>query len=208
MIEIDQDYETQVGRLDYIKGNVNDYPAPPAHPVPVTTARPTALANWTPGNEQPAVTQQEISIIGQTQQAVGQMMQHVPQRLPDTTHTRQVDSAVTVARASIIAALPVLAVHGVVTGAMIGLAWAVVGSGGGLWLLGWLIVWGVASYIALERSRERGLYHSSSGVAHHALDNDALEIRERYATARYATDRAFEFVENQRRLTHERANNQ
>lgn len=195
MIDIDQSYETQVGRLGTIEGSVNDYPIEPTRPV--TRQPPT---NWTPGHEQPLISQQEISLIGQTQQAVGQLMQSVPQRPPDTSHTRQVDSAVTVARAAIIAAIPLLIVHGVVTGAMIVLAWLLVGGAGGMWALGWLVVWGVASYIALERSRERGLHHSSSGIAHHALDNDAIEIRERYATARYATNRAFEFVERQRAL--------
>ena len=53
-------------------------------------------------------------------------------------------------------------------------------------------------------NRKIGLHHSSTGIAHHALDNQATEIEERYATARYAINRTFEYIEKQRSSTNER----
>lgn len=206
-ILIDQDYERQVGRLTAIEGSVNDYPITPARAIPAQSPR---QSSYMPGHDQAALTPAETSMIGQTQQAVGAMMQWTPQSTPDTSHTRQVDSAVTVAQASIIAARSVIVVHGVTTLAMIALAWRVVGGPLGVWALGWLVIWGGISQYALIQNRKQGLHHSSTGIAHHALDNQAVEISEKYQTARYAINRTFEFVERQRAIgaNHDRDHSQ
>lgn len=199
-IEFDTDYEEQVARLETIDGHVSDYPTTESRPQRTSSPVQTlVLPQRTPSN---FVTSEEASLIGQTQQTVGQMMQWTgSQQTPDTSHTRQVDSAVTVAWASIVASLPMLALNAVITAGLIILAWMMVGGAGSLWALGWLVVWGGMGLFTLVQNRRLGLYHSSTGIAHHALENQAVEIQEKYQTARYAINRTFEFIENQRRIT-------
>lgn len=203
--EIDQTYESQVTALSAVEGHVSDYagqyaierPGPPPRNALVLPERPQQHA---------IVTAEETALISQSQQAVGQLMQWVNPNQPDTTHTRQTDTAVSVAVGSIVASIPMLLMFIPITAGLTILLWLIVGGGGGYWALGWLVAWGALGLYTLIRNREQGLYHSSTGIAHHALDNQAVEIEERYATARYAIHETFAFIERQRSLADERSN--
>lgn len=203
--EIDATYESQVTALSAVEGHVSDYagqyaierPGPPPRNALVLPERPQQHA---------IVTAEETALIGQSQQAVGQLMQWAQPQPAETTHTRQNDTAVSVAVGSIIASIPMLLAFVPITAGLVVMLYVTVGGSGGLWALGWLVLWGALGLATLIYNRRIGLHHSSTGIAHHALDNQAVEIEERYATARYAINRTFEFIERQRSLADERSN--
>jgi hypothetical protein len=202
---IDQAYESRVNSLAAIDGHVSDLPGD-FHPP--ETLRPQRQALVLPERPQShaIVTAEESALIGQSQSMVGQLMQWAAPTQADTTHTRQTDTAVSVDVGSIVASIPMLLMFLPITGGLVILLYLTVGGPGGMWATGWLVLWGALGLATLIYNRRIGLHHSSTGLGHHALDVQETEITEKYATARYAINRTFEFIEKQRSLTDERNN--
>lgn len=111
---------------------------------------------------------------------------------------RSEDNAVTVAHAALIQSVAMGIVFGVVSLALVLIAWWTLRLDFGLALAGGLVVWGVITLYFLERNQEISLWHSPSGIAHHEIDA-------RESVAHHAIDSHQELIRERWNLTDERA---
>ena len=195
-VEIDGDYERHVNALDAMQpGHVSDYAIEPHRP-----QRPQPPKTWVPGQSQRqdidlSISPADTAFLTQAHQAVGQVV-NAPRRDRDTTaHTRQNDSAMTVAKSSAFYAMLYIIAFALGAGILLTLAW---------WNRGGEFVFYFATYAVLltgfslwmlERNRERGLHHSSTGIAHHELDVEVEEIQSRERIALGVVDRHIALLE-------------
>lgn len=107
-----------------------------------------------------------------------------------TAHSRsqQSDTAVSHARAHLIASAPVVGALTVTSSGLVLLGWLLAGGPMLVWLGVDLLIVGIGSVIALTRSRRLSLEHSPAGV-------ERRDIDARAQIAMYAIDRHCEMVE-------------
>ena len=96
--------------------------------------------------------------------------------LPQTANThqsRQDDSAVTNAKATLLVAAAYVAAAAMITGGLLLLAWMfrALGDAWATYTYTALVVWGVCTVVALWGNRKQGLHHSPTGLAHHEVDS-------------------------------------
>lgn len=126
----------------------------------------------------------EGEIIARGSQFAGQLMTARAPAADIQTH----DSAMTHAKASLLysAAYAVPAV--MITAGLLLIIWMYRGGSFAPYFFTGLIVWGIASMVALYGNRAQGLHHSATGIEHHA-------ITDRTQVAMYAIDRHCQMLE-------------
>lgn len=88
--------------------------------------------------------------------------------LPPATHTAHMRDNFDVRAAARVAERFILwgmGIFGAITAALAGLIYYRVGGDSTLYALGWLVVWGSVSYLAMNRNRAQSYDHSPTGVA-------------------------------------------
>jgi hypothetical protein len=90
-----------------------------------------------------------------------------------TGHARQDDSAITHAKATLLVAAAYIFAAGMITLGLLLVVWLFRGLGDGwaTYTYTGLVVWGVATLLALWSNRKQSLWHSPTGIAHHELDS-------------------------------------
>src|SRR5690606_23015330 len=101
-----------------------------------------------------------------------------------TGHARQVDDAVSHAKASLIISAAYIAAAGMITVGLLAVVWLFRGLGDALAPYAYvgLILWGCAVLLALWSNRRQGLWHSPSGIAHHEIESRERIAREAMQT--------------------------
>lgn len=170
-------YDTS--HLEQIEGHVSDFnyeaPQPPALYQRPNLVLPSQQA------KRGELTQRQGAALAAGYQMTGLALQ--PQAR--STHARQDDSAITIAHAHNIASKPKLIVFGAVLLVLvIGITfyWQLDARGFVLAVMGSAVLWGGVALLFLERDRKTALWHSASGIEHHAIDDHGetarLAIRE------------------------------
>lgn len=168
---IDPTYERRVNGLHKVEGKVTDYEWKSEQP-DMSNKQNTYLPATTSKTSVRRMSEQESALLGDIAQASIQQQPTVIQ-LPSiegshTGHTRQVDSAMTNAKASAFYSLVIIAVIALVVGALLILATFRYGvnidfiSGIGLEIC----ITGIVGLGVLYFNRGQGLHHSSTGIAH------------------------------------------
>lgn len=139
----------------------------------------TALAK-----HQPELTAIEGEIVSRGQQAAYALAAQETH----SSHIRQTDDAMSHAQASLLYSRAYSLAAGMVTAGLLLTIYLFAGGGLGWYFFTGLLVWGVAILAILHRNRVQGLYHSSTGVAHHDIDARA-------DVAKYAIDRHCQMLE-------------
>lgn len=199
-IEIDGEYESRVDYLAELP--VMETAITPAHPVKPEPLRAQPPAAWVPGQTaQPGTeiqlgfSQAEAAFMQQAHQAAGAVL-NAPRRERDHSgHTRQTDTAMSVAQASRYYAWQYIYVA---AGAMFGLlflVWLLAGGNLGLYVASYIFGLAAVGMLALYGNRKQGLRHSATGIAHHQLDNEKAEIEGRNATALAIVDKHLALLE-------------
>lgn len=150
------------------------------------TIQPKKSANYLPARTVSDFSMNEQAILGNAVDAAGDMIS----RRQMSHLSRTDDTAITAAVANLIYSAAYAFAALLITGGVFLLAWLSSGrDGNGTWyFVGWLVAWGVCILVALGINRSQGLYHSSTGLAHHEIDS-----RERVAM--YTVDRHIELLE-------------
>lgn len=104
------------------------------------------------------------------------------------SRAQQTDTALTHARAHLVASAPVVGGLLVTTTGLILLGWLLAGGSLVIWISIELVLVGAGAVVALNRSRRAGLEHTPAGVERHEIDARAR-------VAMYAVDRHCEMVE-------------
>jgi hypothetical protein len=168
-----------ISHLDRIDGHVSDFnyeaPQPPAIYQRPNLVLPAQQA------KRGELTQRQGAALAAGYQITGLALQQ-PDR---STHARQDDNAVIIAHAHNIASRPKLIIFGAVLLVLvIGITfyWQLDARGFVLAVMGGAILWGGVALLFLERDRKTALWHSASGIEHHAIDDHGetsrLAIRE------------------------------
>lgn len=140
--------------------------------------------NYVPAAPQVHLHDNERGII---QAAVAGAADMVSQR-PLSHLVRSDDNAVTQAQGSLLYSVAYALATALITGGLLLLAWVIMGGEGSRYAMLWLVVWGACVLVALAVNRWQGLYHSSTGIAHHEIDS-----RERLAA--YAIEKHVALIE-------------
>jgi hypothetical protein len=187
-IEIDQTYEQQVNGLGQVTGNVSDYAIEP-RPEGTQPVAPAPRANYLPEQSTTAyeISAHEASALASAGQMAGQLLQ-VPYQPVNSADARQVDSAVTRDKASLLYSLAYAVPALLITIGLLFTVWLFRGGGFGGYFFAGLIVWGVAVMVILYHNRGQGLHHSPSGIAHHDIDARVEEAEIRADVAKHAID--------------------
>ncbi|HMN27724.1 MAG TPA: hypothetical protein PKE45_06160 [Caldilineaceae bacterium] len=98
------------------------------------------------------------------------------------------DTALTNAWASLFYSVAYSLAGALITGGMLCLAFLLFGGDEAIYLLTWLVVWGICLLAALAYNRWQGLWFSPAGLDHHEIDS-----RERIAM--HAIDQHIELIE-------------
>jgi hypothetical protein len=126
---------------------------------------------------------------------MGQVVNAPRREREHSGHTRQVDNAMGIAKSSAFYALLYVVAFAFGLGALLWLIWYVKGGDGALYFGGYVVLLAGCTYYALNRNREQGLHHSSTGIAHHELDVDQAEIESRERIALGTVDRHIALLE-------------
>lgn len=112
--------------------------------------------------------------------------------------SRTDDTAITAAIANLIYSAAYALAALLITGGIFIIAWLARGreGQGGWYFTAFLVVWGICLLMSLAVNRNQGLWHSSTGLAHHEIDS-----RERVSM--YAIDRHVELLEKRWKLDKE-----
>ena len=102
---------------------------------------------------------------------------------------RSDDTAITQAKASLLYSVAYAFAAALITGAICFVGYLNEGGGGAFYTVVWLFFWGASVLAALAINRHQGLWHSSTGIAHHEI-----ESRERVATYRGVRQRFLHFT--------------
>jgi hypothetical protein len=130
------------------------------------------------------ITAPETGIVQAALAAAGTVMAH-----RQMSHlARSEDTALTNAFASLLYSLVYSLAGALITGGILCLAFLLFGGDEGIYLLIWLIAWGVCLLVALAYNRWQGLWFSPAGLDHHEIDS-----RERIAM--HAIDKHIELIE-------------
>lgn len=195
---IDTTYENQVSRLDTITGNINDYAIEPAKSGPVVQ-RPTPTAVL-PHSSVTVLSPQEATLLSQSGQMAAGLM-NVPYQPVNSADARQVDSAVTRDKASLMYSLAYALPALLITAGLLLIVWLFQGGGLGGYFFTGLVVWGVAVMGILYHNRGQGLHHSPSGIAHHDIDARVEEAEIRADVAKHAIDAHIALLKHKWTLT-------
>ena len=134
--------------------------------------------------------------------------------LPQATHTAHMRETHDVRAAARVAERFIvwdMAIFGAITAALAGLIYYRIGGDSTLYALGWLVVWGSVSYLAMNRNRAQSYDHSPTGVARLEQQTQAAmydrsaqvqeqEIASRERVALYAIDRHAALIEKRWQL--------
>lgn len=167
-----ENYDTSY--LDRVEGHVSDFNYQAAQP-PVVYQRPN-LVLPSHQSSRGELTQREMAAL----QGSYQITQVALQRPDRTSHARQDDNAIIIAHAHNIASRPKLTVFGgVIAVLVLGVAfyWQLDAQRFVLAVVAGAIVWGGFALWFLERDRKTALYHSASGIEHHAIDDHGQTAR-------------------------------
>jgi hypothetical protein len=104
------------------------------------------------------------------------------------SRAEQSDTALTHAKAHLVASAPLIASLVATTTGLVLLGWLIAGGSASIWISVELLIAGAGSVIALARSRRGGLDHTPAGVERHEIDA-------RSKVAMHAIDRHCEMVE-------------
>lgn len=112
---------------------------------------------------------------------------------------RQADDALTHAKAALLVSAAYVAAALVITVGLLLIVWLFRGLGEGwaAYVYAGLLLWGIATLLALWANRRQSLHHSPTGIAHHEIDS-----RERIA--RHAIDTHAELLMKRWELDNER----
>lgn len=134
--------------------------------------------------------------------------------LPQATHTAHMRETHDVRAAARVAERFIvwdMLIFGAITAALAGLIYYRVGGDSTLYALGWLVVWGSVSYLAMNRNRAQSYDHSPTGVARleqrtqaamhdRAAQTQEYQIDSNERLAMYAIDRHTELIKERWRL--------
>jgi hypothetical protein len=104
------------------------------------------------------------------------------------SRAEQSDTALTHAKAHLVASAPLIASLVATTTGLVLLGWLIAGGSAAIWISVELLIAGAGSVVALARSRRAGLDHTPAGVERHEIDARAK-------VAMYAIDRHLESME-------------
>jgi len=139
--------------------------------------------NFVPATTQTNIHDNDRGVLQSAVTAASDMVAH-----RQMSHfVRSDDNAVTQAQGSLLYSLAYSLAAAMITGGIILLAWAVHGGSGSRYAIAFLVIWGICVLVALAVNRGQGLYHSSTGIAHH-------EITSREDLAKYAIDKHVELI--------------
>jgi hypothetical protein len=152
---------------------------------PVATSRTT----YVPARIHNELTPAEQTVLGQAVQAAGTVMAH-----RQMSHLARSEETPLVNAASSLLYSAVYSIAGaLITGAILFLAWNIVGGDGAIYALIWVFAWGLCLLAALYFNRRQGLWYSPAGLDHH-------EIESRERIAMYTVDRHIDLLEKKWKL--------
>lgn len=130
------------------------------------------------------ITANEQGVITSSLSAAGAVMAH-----RQMAHlARSEETPITNAFASLFYSIAYSVAGAMITGGLLFLAYNLIGGEEGLYVLIWLVLWGVCLLAALVYNRWQGLWFSPAGLDHHEIDS-----RERIAM--YGIDRHLTLLE-------------
>jgi hypothetical protein len=130
------------------------------------------------------ITAPEQGVVHAALAAAGTVMAH-----RQMAHlSKSEDTALTNAFASLFYSLAYSVAGALITGGILCLAFLLFGGDEGVYLLIWLILWGICLLAALAYNRWQGLWFSPAGLDHH-------EIESRERIAMHAIDKHIELIE-------------
>jgi hypothetical protein len=122
----------------------------------------------------------------------------------NSADARQVDSAVTSAKASLLYSAAYGAASLLITLGLLFVVWLFRGGDLGIYFFSGLVVWGVALLIILYHNRGQGLHHSPSGIAHHDIDARVQEAEIRAKVAKHTVDAHIDLLKHKWSLEEKR----
>lgn len=193
--EIDASYEAEITRLGAIEGSVTDYPLANVERPQPAPRNALVLPERQAQRLDLSISPQDSAFLAQGHQAVAQVINAPRPDRENTSHTRQVDDAMGVAQASAFYALLYILGFAAGLGALLAIVYHVKGGDKDLYFGAYVLLLSVSTYWALRDNRKQGLYHSSTGLGHHALENDRAEINSRERIALGIVDKHIGLLE-------------
>lgn len=139
---------------------------------------------FVPSHGSNELTPAEKEVLGQALATSGTVMAH-----RQMAHlARSEETPITNAFASLFYSLAYSIAGAFITGGLLFLAYNLIGGEEGLYVIIWLVLWGVCLLAALAYNRWQGLWFSPAGLDHHEIDS-----RERIAM--YVIDRHLTLLE-------------
>jgi hypothetical protein len=192
---IDQEYESRVNSLAAVDGHVSDYAGQYAIERPQPAPRNNLVLPERPQSTAYALSAQDAAIMAQGGNLAGTIM--VAQNQPvNSADARQVDSAITRDKASLLYSLAYALPAGLITLGLLVIVYLFRGGDAGAYFFTGLVVWGCALLAILYFNRGQGLHHSPSGIAHHDIDARVEESSIRADVAKHAIDAHIELLKH------------